>query len=81
MVLFLWLAFALQTSAAAQLGGLQHPLSGSQLQLQLDAAVAATAASFVLPKNSDVRLARSRGRVVGEGRVIVLHEGGFRDHH
>eukprot|EP01052_Picozoa_sp_SAG31_P005599 SAG31_NODE_248_length_19104_cov_3.721019_8_plen_674_part_00 len=83
-LLRLWLAFALWASAAPQLmGGSQ--LSGSQLQQQLDAAVAARAASFALPKNGDVRFARGEGlllsraanmAIVGDNTTLWFQPGG-----
>ena len=48
------LTVAVQAGAVAQ-------LSCSQLQLQIDAAVAAKAPSLALPKNGDVRFAGARG--------------------
>ena len=74
----MWFAFALQVGATAQ-------PSGSQLQLQLDAAVAAEAPSFALPKDCGVRFARGEGlllsraanmAIVGENTTLWFQPGG-----
>ena len=79
----LWLAFALQAGTVAQLSGSQ--LSGSRLQQQLDAAVAAQVPSFALPKNTGVRFARGEGLLlsraanmatVGENTTLWFQPGG-----